>query len=83
MSAAIKHLVFLIGSAASKAVSLVFLLCLTSACTNKAIYQSIQQNAQLKCQNVPPQDYQKCMDQHAQSYESYKRSRDEILHGDD
>jgi len=79
MKAVINQTLCLSGSAIRNAVGLVFILSVSSACTNKDIYQSIQHDAQLKCQQIPPQEYQDCMDQHSQSYESYKRSRDEII----
>lgn len=82
MRAVINQTAFTVSSAITKALVLAFLLSFIAACTNKAIYQSVQHNEQLKCQKAPPQEYQGCMDQHSQSYQSYKQSRDEIMQGD-
>jgi len=52
---------------------------LAAGCTNRSVYDSIRHNGQLECQRVPPADYQNCMHRYAESYESYKKSRDELL----
>ena len=56
------------------------LLVLTSlyACTNRAMYEAIQTREKIKCQEVPPSEYDKCMERTNTSYETYKKQRGDL-----
>jgi len=48
------------------------------ACSHSDVYKTIQTNGQLECQRVPPSEYDDCMKAYSESYESYKRRRDDL-----
>lgn len=48
------------------------------ACTNRQVYEAIQQNQQLECQKLPGDQYDKCMEELSESYDTYQRERDEL-----
>jgi len=48
------------------------------ACTSRQVYDGLQARQQVLCQEVPRSEYQKCMDEASQSYDAYKRERDEL-----
>lgn len=50
-------------------------LILLSACSNRDIYEAVQHNQKLKCEKLPPAQYEECMEQAGESYESYERRR--------
>ena len=58
--------------------ALLAVLALT-ACTNEQVYNAIQSNQQLECQKLPDSQYEECMQQLAEPYDSYQRSRDQLL----
>jgi len=49
-----------------------------SACSNRQVYDAIQQNQQLECQKLPGTQYEECMKQVSEPYDAYKRERDEL-----
>ncbi len=49
-----------------------------AACTDRQLYQAIQNNRQLECQKLPGTQYEECMKQYSQSYESYRRDREAL-----
>ncbi len=49
-----------------------------SGCSNRQVYDAIQQNRQLECQKLPGTQYEKCMEQLSEPYDAYKRDRDEL-----
>lgn len=57
-----------------------FVLSLT-ACTNQQIYDASRHNAQTKCQEPPQVQYEKCMAEVTETYESYSRKREEVVGG--
>lgn len=50
-----------------------------TGCTSKDVYNIIQNNGKRMCENGPPGQYDECMAQYSESYESYKKSRDKLL----
>ncbi len=62
-------LVFILGS--------VLLLC--CGCTNKEVYNAIQQNRQFECRKLPPTQYEECMEEYSQPYEKYREEREEVI----
>lgn len=50
-----------------------------SACSNQAIYNTLQQNQRNACLKEPPVLYEECMERASQSYQDYRRERDEML----
>jgi hypothetical protein len=48
------------------------------ACSNRQVYDAIQQNRQLECQKLPGTQYEECMKQVSEPYDTYKRDRDEL-----
>jgi hypothetical protein len=61
--------------------SVLFVLVVVSltSCSNKEVYESIQGSRKLECQKLPPGQFDACLEQHGESYESYERDRKEIL----
>jgi hypothetical protein len=49
-----------------------------SACSNRQVYDAIQQNQQLECQKLQGSQYEECMKQVSEPYDAYKRDRDEL-----
>jgi len=50
-------------------------LLLLQACTNRQVYEAVQQNRQLECQRYPDTRYEECMRQSETSYEDYEAER--------
>lgn len=49
-----------------------------NACSNEAIYQSIQQNALRACEEIPIAQQASCRAQYQKDYATYKRERDAL-----
>lgn len=54
---------------------LVWLCLLCEACSHEQVYQSIQYNRQLECQQYVGEPHQECMKTLQQSYQNYRRQR--------
>ena len=48
-----------------------------SGCTSQQLYRFGQDYQRDQCRNVPASEYQACLEQANESYDSYKRKRDE------
>ena len=48
------------------------------ACTNREVYDAIQTREQIKCQEVPPSEYEQCMERTNTSYETYQKQRRDL-----
>ncbi len=59
-------------------VALVLCALALSACSNRQVYDTIQNNQQLECQKLPGTQYEECMKQVSEPYDQYKRDRDEL-----
>ena len=60
------------------AVWLAIAIALTS-CTNQYLYDAIQQNQRLECQERPLSEFDACMEAHSESYEDYQQKRQQTL----
>lgn len=49
-----------------------------NACSNEAIYQSIQQNGLRACEEIPIAQQADCRAQYQKDYATYKRERDSL-----
>jgi len=49
------------------------------ACSSRQVYDSIQYNQKLKCQEIPHSEYDDCMERTRESYDKYKEKRDEAV----
>ena len=49
-----------------------------NACSNEAIYQSIQQNGLRACEEIPIAQQASCKAQYQKDYATYKRERDSL-----
>jgi len=54
---------------------LVFML----GCTQRGIYETIQNNERQKCEKLPPAQYEDCMAKSSEGYDDYQRAREDIL----
>ncbi len=61
------------------ALSLILTAIIISSCSNKQVYENIQQNAQRECRKLPTPDYQKCMEHYSENFELYTQKRENIL----
>ncbi|MEQ8312787.1 MAG: hypothetical protein RL839_13335 [Gammaproteobacteria bacterium] len=57
------------------------LLVTLSGCSNRNLYEAIQQNRLQSCEEIPIPQQANCREQYQQSYEDYKRERDALLQG--
>ena len=64
-----------------KSLGIVVLALLLVACTHEQVYNNVQQNQQLECSKLPQVQYEEGMKSVDQSYQDYKRERQEILDG--
>ena len=58
--------------------SLGLLILSLNACSNEAIYQSIQQNGLRACEEIPIAQQASCRAQYQKDYATYKRERDSL-----
>ena len=58
------------------------LLPMLAACTNQQLYNGIQGHQKLECQKLPGSQYDECMKEVSEPYESYERDREELMKDD-
>jgi len=46
-----------------------------NACSNKQMYNALQGREKVECQKLPQSQYEECMEQVSESYESYQSKR--------
>lgn len=56
--------------------SIIFLV---AGCSNKAVYENLQHNQRLHCEQLPISEYERCMRDAEKSYEQYEKERQEYL----
>ena len=44
-------------------------------CSDKQIYNSVQENRRMECGKLPQNQYEECMRDYSTSYEDYERAR--------
>ncbi|MFK7733739.1 MAG: hypothetical protein AB8B48_19120 [Pseudomonadales bacterium] len=49
------------------------------ACSNQQIYDASRHDAQLDCQKLPQNQYEECMKEVTETYDSYARKREEVI----
>lgn len=53
-------------------------LLLMQACSNRQVYDAMQARERNECMKVPESQYQECMERTHQSYDEFKRERDNM-----
>lgn len=48
-------------------------------CSNKAVYDGIQTGNRVECSQLPPSQYEDCMNKVNKTYDEYKRDRKELI----
>jgi hypothetical protein len=56
-------------------------LVLLQACTNREVYEALQNRQKVLCQEQPKSEYGKCMQQADESYDAYKKNREAVEAG--
>jgi len=59
-------------------ITLACLTLLSAACSNRALYESIQQNGLQECEKLPIPQQAQCKSQYQTDYDEYRRERDRI-----
>jgi PBP1b-binding outer membrane lipoprotein LpoB len=62
-----------------KTIWTVFLVLIITGCSNKAVYDNIRHSNRQACANVPPPQYEECLDRSGKPYEEYERERKEVV----
>ena len=61
-------------------VTLILLIILTiSGCSSRGAYEGIQAGNSSECFNLPPSQYDECMNNANKSYDEYERERKEAI----
>lgn len=60
--------------------TLIAVSALISSCSNRQIYDSVQNNRRMECDKMPDSAQRDaCLEQYSESYDSYQRKREELL----
>jgi hypothetical protein len=51
---------------------------LLHACSDRQVYDALQNRQKVLCQEAPRSEYQKCMDAANESYDTYKKERESV-----
>jgi len=54
---------------------------LLQGCTNREVYEALQNRQKVLCQEQPESEYEKCMQQADESYDSYRKNREDAESG--
>ena len=57
-------------------VTLITAIVLLGACSNRGLYETIQQTNRQECQKLPESQYEACMEAASKRYDEYKRERE-------
>lgn len=57
-------------------------LALLVSCSNHQIHGAVRAHEQMECQKLPQNQYEECMAEVSETYESYSRKREEALSED-
>ena len=55
-----------------------FLVFAMSACSSRQAYEAMQTRERNECLKVPESQYQECMERTSQSYDEYRREREDL-----
>jgi hypothetical protein len=58
--------------------SVIIMVVLGAACTSREVYTAVQDNQRQSCLRLPPVQQSECMEGLGESYDSYKRQREEV-----
>ena len=56
-------------------------LLLLQACTERAMYEAVKNRQKVLCQQQPRSEYQECMEQASESYDTYRKNKEETETG--
>ena len=59
-------------------VTLCIALSQLQACSSRQVYESAKMRNQVQCQQLPPSQYEECMQQAGETYDDYKDKRDSV-----
>ncbi|MFE8072575.1 hypothetical protein QQM79_16060 [Marinobacteraceae bacterium S3BR75-40.1] len=62
---------------------MIFFLFALGGCSNKAIYDNMQHHNRQACNEVPPSQYEDCVERANKSYDEYQRERRAVVEGTD
>ena len=49
------------------------------SCSNQELYEAVQHNVQLECQKLPQDQFEQCVVDASEPYDSYSRKRQEVI----
>ena len=52
---------------------------LLSGCSERQFYEAMRNSQRVECSKLPAKQYEDCLEQHDETYDSYKRARDEAV----
>ena len=52
----------------------------TFGCGNRQLYDIVQTSQRMKCQNLPPREYDACIEKTSATYDQYEKDRGEVIH---
>ena len=55
------------------------LLLALSGCSSRALFENAQHNKRNECQRLPPSQYDECMERARQTYDEYRKAREEVI----
>ena len=67
--------------ASMQGISILTLSCTLAlaACSNRQVYDAIQDNQRLECAKLQGSQYEECMKQVSQPYDEYRREREDLI----
>jgi uncharacterized lipoprotein NlpE involved in copper resistance len=63
----------------NKVITLFLVLLILAGCSNRAVYGGIQTSNRIECLELPPSQYDECMEDANRSYDEYEREREKDL----
>ena len=58
-------------------VLLTLLLASVAGCSGRGAYDAVRESRKFECDNLPPSEQKKCLEQLAPPYDEYKRERED------
>lgn len=62
-----------------KMISVVLLLCAVAGCSNRMAFDTIQSSNRYQCSELPPSQYEDCIDRVSKTFEEYENEREKVL----
>lgn len=60
-------------------VQILIVILLVAGCSNRTIYENIQLNNRNQCAELPPSEYEACIEAADRTYDEYERERKEAI----